>query len=112
VRAAPARAPRAAAEKELERRQKSRQTRTQRDAIDRALVDLAGFFRDALVAGSGARVPLANPDRADDVLRAAAWGPESLLRRLEAVLACRTALEENVKPEIAVEAMMVALQRG
>jgi DNA polymerase III subunit delta' len=101
-----------AAEKELERRQKSRQTRTQRDAIDRALVDLAGFFRDALVAGSGARVPLANPDRADDVLRAAAWGPESLLRRLEAVLACRTALEENVKPEIAVEAMMVALQRG
>ncbi len=43
-----------AAERELERRQKSRNTRTQRDAIDRALVDLAGFFRDALVVGSGA----------------------------------------------------------
>jgi DNA polymerase-3 subunit delta' len=102
-----------AAERELERRQKSRNTRTQRDAIDRALVDLAGFFRDALVAGSGARVPLGNPDRAADIRRAAQeWSPESVLRRLEAVLACRTALDQNVKPEIAVESMMTALHRG
>lgn len=102
-----------AAERELEKRQKSRSTRNQRDAIDRALVDMAGFFRDALVAGSGASVALANPDRAADVQRAAReWPAESVLRRLEAVLACRAALEQNVKPEIAVEAMMVALHRG
>jgi DNA polymerase III subunit delta' len=102
-----------AAERELERRQKSRNTRTQRDAIDRALVDLAGFFRDALVLGSGADVALSNPDRGADIRRAATeWTPESVLRRLEAVLACRTALEENVKPEIAVESMMTALHRG
>jgi len=102
-----------AAERELEKRQKSRSTRNQRDAIDRALVDLAGFFRDALVAGSGASVALANPDRVADVQRAAReWPAESVLRRLEAVLACREALEQNVKPEIAVEAMMVALHRG
>jgi DNA polymerase-3 subunit delta' len=102
-----------AAEKVLERQQKSRNTRTQRDAIDRALVDLAGFFRDALVAGSGANVALTNPDREPDVRRAATdWSPESVLRRLEAVLACRTALDQNVKPEIAVESMMTALHRG
>jgi DNA polymerase-3 subunit delta' len=102
-----------AAEKELERQQKSRQTRTQRDAIDRALTDLAGFYRDALVTGSGAAVPLTHPDRESDVRSAATqWSPESLLRRLEAVLACRTALDVNVKPEIAVEAMMTALHRG
>ena len=102
-----------AAERELERRQRSRNTRTQRDAIDRALVDLAGFLRDALIAGSGARVPLSNPDVETDIRRAAGeWTPESVLRRLEAVRACRTALEENVKPEIAVEAMMTALHRG
>ncbi|MGH3566536.1 MAG: DNA polymerase III subunit delta' [Pseudonocardia sp.] len=102
-----------AAERELEKRQKSRSTRNQRDAIDRVLVDMAGFFRDALVAGSGASVALANPDRAADVQRAAReWPAESVLRRLEAVLACRAALEQNVKPEIAVEAMMVALHRG
>ena len=58
-------------------------------------------------------MPLSNPDREADVRRAAAeWTPESVLRRLEAVLACRTALEENVKPEIAVESMMTALHRG
>jgi DNA polymerase-3 subunit delta' len=102
-----------AAERELEKRQKSRSIRNQRDALDRALVDLAGFYRDVLVAASGARVASAHPDRADDVRRAAGeWSPESTLRRLEAVLACRTALEQNVKPEIAVEAMMVGLQRG
>ena len=100
-------------ERELEKRQRMRSTRTQRDAIDRALVDLTGFFRDVLVAGSGADVPLTNPDREADVRRAAVeWTPESVLRRLEAVLACRTALDQNVKPEIAAEAMMTALHRG
>jgi DNA polymerase-3 subunit delta' len=102
-----------AAERDLERQQKSRNTRTQRDALDRALVDLAGFFRDALVVGSDAQVPLTNPDREADIRRAATeWPAESVLRRLEAVLACRTALDQNVKPEIAVEAMMTAMQRG
>jgi DNA polymerase-3 subunit delta' len=102
-----------AAERELERRQKSRATRTQRDALDRALVDLAGFFRDVLVAGSSAQVALGNPDRDADVrLAAREWTPESTLRRLEAVLACRDALELNVKPRIAVEAMMTSLHTG
>ncbi|MFR9803893.1 DNA polymerase III subunit delta' [Pseudonocardia sp. RS010] len=102
-----------AAERELERRQKSRNTRTQRDALDRALVDLAGFYRDVLVAGTAAAVALGNPDRESDIRQAAReWSPESALRRLEAVLACREALELNVKPRIAVEAMMTALQQG
>jgi DNA polymerase-3 subunit delta' len=39
----------AAAVADLERRQKSRATRTQRDALDRALLDLAAFYRDVLV---------------------------------------------------------------
>ncbi len=61
-----------AAERDLEKRQKSRATRTQRDALDRALVDLAGFYRDTLVAGSGATVPLTNPDRDREIRTAAA----------------------------------------
>jgi DNA polymerase-3 subunit delta' len=102
-----------AAERELAKQQKSRNTRTQRDTIDRALVDLAGFYRDVIVVGSAARVPLTNPDREADIRRAAtAWTAESALRRLEAVLACRTALDLNVKPEIAVEAMMMSMLRG
>jgi DNA polymerase-3 subunit delta' len=102
-----------AAEKGLERRQKSRATRTQRDVLDLALIDLAGFLRDVLVAGSAAQVPLTGPDRSADVHRAAQqWSPESVLRRLEAVLACREALDRNVKPLVALEAMLVTVQQG
>ncbi|MGH3762226.1 DNA polymerase III subunit delta' [Actinophytocola sp.] len=103
----------AAAIKELERRQKSRATRTQRDAIDLALVDLAGFYRDVLVVSSVAPAALNHPDREPDARKAAAvWTPESTLRRLEAVLACREALELNVKPRIAIEAMLTTLHHG
>ena len=41
--------------KELEKRQKSRATRLGRDSLDRALVDLAGLYRDALVLDAGRR---------------------------------------------------------
>ncbi|TQS43872.1 DNA polymerase III subunit delta' [Cryptosporangium phraense] len=99
--------------KELERKQKSRATRAQRDALDRALVDLAAFYRDVLMVRLGAAVPLVHVD-IEEMVRAAAarWEPEAILRRIEAVLSCRTALEENVKPRIAVEAMMVTLLQG
>ena len=97
--------------KELERRQRSRSTRAQRDALDRALVDLAAFYRDVLLAQCGAAVRPAHPDAAADVHRLAALlSPEGALQRLDAVLACREALELNVKPRIAVEAMTVALR--
>jgi DNA polymerase-3 subunit delta' len=99
--------------KDLERRQKSRATRSQRDALDRALVDLAGFYRDVLVTSLRAPVSVVHTDTA--ALSAAAagkWSPESTLRRLEAVLACRDAIEQNVKPKIAVEAMMLNLWKG
>ncbi|RGC68316.1 DNA polymerase III subunit tau [Micromonospora sp. MW-13] len=99
--------------KELERRQKSRATRAQRDALDRALVDLAGFYRDALTMAL--RAPVA-PVHTDTAALAEAgaqrWAAEGALRRLEAVLECRAAIEANVKPRIAVEAMMLTLWKG
>lgn len=99
--------------KELERRQRSRATRAQRDALDRALIDLAGFYRDVLSAQFGAPVAPIHVDTAEMARTAAArWSRESALRRLEAVLACRTAIDANVKPRIAVEAMMLALWKG
>ncbi|MEV0394534.1 DNA polymerase III subunit delta' [Polymorphospora rubra] len=99
--------------KELERRQKSRATRAQRDALDRALVDLAGFYRDVLTTLLRAPVAPVHTDTAPLAEAAAGkWTAESTLRRLEAVLACREAIGVNVKPRIAVEAMMLALWRG
>ncbi|SNS72971.1 DNA polymerase-3 subunit delta' [Geodermatophilus saharensis] len=99
--------------KELEKRQKSRATRIGRDSLDRALVDLAGLYRDALVlaAAPGESLPLDHPDRrADAEELARRIGAEGALRRIDAVLACRTALEQNVKPQVAVEALTVALR--
>jgi DNA polymerase-3 subunit delta' len=101
----------AGALKELEKRQKSRATRAQRDALDRALVDLAAFYRDVLLRQSGSPIAPAHPDYADDVTTVAELvSPAGALRRLDAVLACREALELNVKPRIAVEAMTAALR--
>ena len=98
--------------RELEKRQKSRATRAQRDAHDRALVDLAAFYRDVLLRQTGAAVAPAHPDLADDVtLVASRIQPAGALRRLDAVLACREAvLDLNVKPRIAVEAMTATLR--
>jgi DNA polymerase III subunit delta' len=99
--------------KELEKRQKSRATRIGRDSLDRALVDLAGLYRDALVlASAGEQAPSLNhPDRRSDAEELARLvGAEGALRRIDAILACRLALEQNVKPQIAVEALTVALR--
>jgi DNA polymerase-3 subunit delta' len=99
--------------KDLEKRQKSRATRIGRDSLDRALVDLAGLYRDALVldAATSEPLPLNHPDRrADAEELARRIGAEGALRRIDAVLACRVALEQNVKPQIAVEALTVALR--
>ena len=98
--------------KDLERRQKSRQTRASRDALDRALIDLATYFRDALVVSANARgtVRAYHPDMADRVAALAAHAaPRRLLRCIEAVLECREALSINVKPKFAVDAMVATI---
>jgi DNA polymerase-3 subunit delta' len=98
---------------DLEKRQRSRATRTQRDSLDRALLDLAAFYRDVLAVQLGAGVELVNVDLAATVQRLAqASTPEATLRRIEAVLACREAVDLNVAPLLAVEAMALGLHRG
>jgi DNA polymerase-3 subunit delta' len=54
---------------------------------------------------------LMHPDRradADELARRI--GADGALRRIDAILACREALEQNVKPRIALEALTVALR--
>ncbi|MFT4086167.1 MAG: DNA polymerase III subunit delta' [Gordonia sp. (in: high G+C Gram-positive bacteria)] len=97
--------------KELERQQKSRRTRMTRDVLDRALVDLAALFRDALAQSLGAQVTMMHPDKTDRVTApmAAYAAPDRLLRCIEAVLQCRETLDQNVKPKLAVDAMVVRI---
>ncbi len=103
----------AAALKELEGEQKKRATRTKRDSIDRALVDLAGFYRDVLAVQADAGVELVNEEMRDAVAGVARSStPEATLRRIDAILAARTAIDANVAPLLAVEAMTVSLRRG
>ncbi|MGV0162722.1 DNA polymerase III subunit delta' [Mycobacterium colombiense] len=104
----------AGAMKDLERRQKSRQTRASRDALDRALIDLATYFRDALMTsaldGGAGAVRANHPDMAEKVAALAAHAPPArLLRCIEAVLECREALAINVKPKFAVDAMVATI---
>ncbi|AZI57165.1 DNA polymerase III subunit delta' [Nakamurella antarctica] len=101
--------------KDLERKQKLRATRTQRDVVDRALIDLSGFYRDviALAFARNGPVTLINPDiRADLEIAAGRIKAEGALRRLDAILACRESIERSVKLEIAAEALMMRLLTG
>ncbi|MER7565477.1 DNA polymerase III subunit delta' [Streptomyces sp. NPDC097941] len=99
--------------KDLEDRQKRRRTRTQRDSLDLALTDLTAFYRDVLALQFGSRVAIANADAEDALERLARSStPETTLRRIEAIGACRDALDRNVAPLLAVEAMTMALRAG
>ncbi|OMH23505.1 DNA polymerase III subunit delta' [Tersicoccus phoenicis] len=96
--------------KHLADEQKRRATRSQRDALDRAMTDLTTFYRDVLVLQLGARSDLVN-GHLDAALRdfAAGSSPETTLRRIDAIAAARERLAANVAPLLALEAMTVSL---
>jgi DNA polymerase-3 subunit delta' len=99
--------------KDLERRQKARAKRMQRDALDRALVDLISFYRDVLAVQVRSGVSLTNDELRSMVVQMAERStPEQSLRRVEAILACREAIDANVAPLLAVEAMTLSLRLG
>lgn len=101
----------AGALKDLENMQKSRATRIKRDSLDLALLDLVAFYRDVLAVQLGAQVELATADRRADLeAQARASRPEDTLRRIDALMRCRRRLEANVNPQMAVEAMTLALR--
>ena len=96
--------------KELETAQRRRGKRSQLDAVDRALIDLAGWYRDVLVQQLGGGAELIHPDqRAQTRLLAERSPAATTLRRIEAVLACREALGANASPLLAVEHLMLDL---
>ena len=96
--------------KDLETRQKSRATRTGRDSLDRALMDLVGLYRDALARSYGSTATATHPDMAEQVERMAkAVSPEALLKSIEAILECRESFAVNAKPKFAIYAMVATL---
>jgi len=102
-----------AALKELDDQQKARAKRLQRDALDRVLTELTTFHRDVLVVQTVPDHPerrLVNPELREQITAAARSStPEATIRRIDALLAARTALEGNVAPLLAIEAMLLAM---
>ena len=99
--------------RDLESRQKRRSKREQRDSLDRALSELLGFYRDVLAVQLGAPTAVvdAQSEAAVHALAKAA-SPEATLRRMDAVVACREALESNAATQLSLESMFVALRAG
>jgi DNA polymerase-3 subunit delta' len=92
----------------LEKDQKRRRTRLARDAIDGVLIDLLAFCRDVVAVQCAPGTALVNADVASDVETAARmWTPESTLRRIDAIVDCREALDANAAAQLALERMMI-----
>ncbi|MGW6005170.1 DNA polymerase III subunit delta' [Oerskovia enterophila] len=96
---------------DLEKDQKRRATRHQRDVLDRAMLDLLSLYRDVLVVQLGAHVDLVNTELAETVQALAEDStPEQTVRRMDAIGVARERLDGNVAPLLALEAMAIALR--
>lgn len=110
----------AAALKDLEDEQKLRVKRMQRDALDRVLTELTTFHRDVLALQTVA-VRRGEEDRLTGtrLVNSAITGqlhqvassstPDDTIRRIDAILEARTALETNVAPLLAMEALLTSM---
>lgn len=99
-----------AAIRDLEDQQKMRSKRIQRDALDRVLTELTTYYRDVLALQTAPGVPLVNADLEDEIRPVARRStPEQTVTALDALLQARTALEGNVAPLLALEALLISL---
>jgi DNA polymerase III subunit delta' len=100
-----------AAQKELERNQKQRARRILRDSIDRALLDLASFYRDVVALQLGAQAELINEELRQEIASMARGTTgEMSAQRLDAIFAAREALDGEVAPVLALESLMISLR--
>jgi DNA polymerase-3 subunit delta' len=97
--------------KDLQKTHKSRRTRMVRDQIDRALLDLVGFYRDVLILQVQSDVGLINEEMRTQLTQVAVRAtPEDTARRLDAIAYARLQIAANVTPQLALEALMVRLK--
>jgi len=102
----------AKAVKELEKEQKSRSTRMVRDSIDGALLDIATFYRDVMMAQSGNTESMINTDIREQIESYAASHPsQSTILKISAIMDARANLAHNAAPLVTCEALMCQLAR-
>ncbi len=99
------------ATKDLATKQKTRRTRTVRDQVDRALLDLMGLYRDVLIIQVDADVALINEEMRPQLGQLAARSiPNDTGRRMQALAYGRQQIGTNVTPQLALESVMVELK--
>ena len=102
----------AKAVKELEKEQKSRSTRMVRDSIDGALLDLATFYRDVMMAQAGVTESMINSDMRSEIESYASSSPaHTAAQKMSTILEARNHLVMNAAPLVACEALMCELAR-
>ena len=101
----------ATAVSQLEDQQKARAKRLQRDALDNVLTELSTWYRDVLALQTGVPADgLINVAAAAPAAKAAqSTVPSRTLACLDAILDARRALDGNVTPLLAIEALFVEL---
>lgn len=96
--------------KRLEEESARRAKRSVTDSLDRTLIDLTAVYRDVLSVKLDAGVELINEHLRSDLEQlASALSPEQALGCLEALNTSRTRITQNVPPQLAMEALMMAL---
>lgn len=97
--------------KDLEKEQKSRQTRAVRDSIDNSLLDIATFYRDVMLLQSGSADLLINTDLSSEIQAVADSSfPEQTIKKIALIMQARTNLSHNAAPLLTLEALMCSLK--
>jgi DNA polymerase III subunit delta' len=96
--------------KDLEKEQKSATTRSIRDNLDSALLDIATIYRDVLVTQSGSDEILNIDLKAEVADFASTTTSKRSIERIEAILEARINLGRNSAPLSTLEALFCALK--
>ena len=96
--------------KDLEKEQKSAATRSVRDNLDSALLDIATIYRDVLVTQSGSDEILNIDLKAEVAEFASTTTSKRSIERIEAILEARINLGRNSAPLSTLEALFCALK--
>jgi DNA polymerase-3 subunit delta' len=97
--------------KDLEKEQKIRSTRFVRDYLDRALLDLAVFYRDVLLFQSNLKTLITNTDSLETITKCANSNPLSKsLQVIQSIFVTRENLARNAAPLLALEALMCKIK--
>ena len=97
--------------KELEKEQKTRNTRMVRDNLDGALLDIASIYRDILLFQSGAKELIINKTLIDKVNQKSIDETEdSIMNSLSSILTSRINLSKNSSSNLTLESLTSSLR--